>query len=414
VSAAALSGGARTRDGRPRLLVAAASVAIGAAAWLLAAHLLWHSTVPSDLRLPHLDARTYFSPAFLARSASFERFLAVDRLLGAVVLVAVLAVYAACGQRLMRESAAGPVGTGMLLGMLGFGVVWIAEVPFGLAALWWERRHHVAHQGYASALLDSFLALGGTFVFVSVALLIAMGLARWLRSWWWAVAAPLFVGLALLQAFLGIYLIPQVHPLTNPRVAADARALARVEDVPGTKVEVQDVARFTTAPNAEAVGFGATRRVILWDTLLDGRFSRRQIRIVVAHELGHLARGHTLRRVGWLALFLIPAAALIALATRRRGGMARPEAVPLALLVLVGLGVVTGPLTNVVSRREEAEADWVALQATHDPTAARALFRQLATTSLGDPDPPSWAYVLDADHPTMMQRIAMSVAAQRR
>ena len=91
------------------------------------------------------------------------------------------------------------------------------------------------------------------------------------------------------------------------------RSLARIEGIPGTKAEVQDVHRFTTAPNAESVGFGPTRRVILWDTLLNGRFDRREVRVVTAHELGHLAHHHTLRRVGWLILFLIPATALVAL-----------------------------------------------------------------------------------------------------
>ena len=64
------------------------------------------------------------------------------------------------------------------------------------------------------------------------------------------------------------------------------------------------------------------------------------------------------------ALFLIPAWGLIALLTRRRGGMARPEAVPVALLVLVALQLVTMPFFNAVSRRQEAAADWSSLVAT--------------------------------------------------
>jgi len=113
-------------------------------------------------------------------------------------------------------------------------------------------------------------------------------------------------------------------------------------------------------------------------------------------------------------LFLLPATALVALVTRRRGGLARPEAVPLALLVFVVLQLVTLPLSTLVSRHEEAEADWSALQATHEPATARRLLQGLATTSLADPDPPAWSYVLFADHPTIAQRIAMTEAwAQR-
>jgi STE24 endopeptidase len=298
--------------------------------------------------------------------------------------------------------------------MLGFAVLWLAEVPFNLAAVWWERRHGISHQGYLSSLLSSFLSLGGTFLFVSLALLVTMAIAGVLRRWWWAVAAPIFAGLALLSVFLSVYLIPNTHSLKREPTAADVRRLARVEGIPGTRADVQEVKRQTTAPNAESVGFGSTRRVILWDTLLDGRFDRREVDVVVAHELGHLAHRHTLKRVGWLILFLLPAAALVALFTRRRGGLARPEAVPVALFVFVALQLLSAPLMNIVSRRDEAEADWSALKATHDPAAARSLFMTLAKASLANPDPPTWSYVLFEDHPTIVQRIAMVDAWQAR
>ncbi|MHB8533224.1 MAG: M48 family metalloprotease, partial [Solirubrobacteraceae bacterium] len=292
--------------------------------------------------------------------------------------------------------------------------VWLAEVPFELVAVWWERRHGVSHRGYAGSVLTSFLGLGSSFLFISLALLVSMGFARLTRRWWWALAAPLFAGLALLMTFTSPYLIPETNPLRDPQVAADVRALAAREGVPGTRAEVQDVHRYTTAPNAEASGFGPSRHLILWDTLLNGRFDRREVDVVVAHELGHLAHQHTLRRVGWLLLFLLPAAALVALATARRGGLARPEAVPLAVLVFVGLQLLAGPLMNIVSRHEESEADWSALRATRDPQAARALWVRLATSSHADPNPPSWAFVVYADHPTIVQRVAMVDAWQAR
>jgi len=382
--------------------------------WVLAARALWHSSVPAGMHLPHVDPRSVFSRSFLTSSASFERFLVIDLLLGDVALVVVLALYARWGDRLMRESAAGRIGTGMMLGMLGFAVLWLAEVPFNLAAVWWERKHGISHQGYLASLIASFLSLGGTFLFVSLALLITMAIAGILRRWWWALAAPIFAALALLSTFLSVYLIPDTHPLRSEPTAADVRRLARIEGIAGTKADVQDVKRQTTAPNAESVGFGSTRRVVLWDTLLDGRFDRREVDVVVAHELGHLAHDHPLKRVGWLALFLLPAAALVALFTRGRGGLGQPEAVPIALFVFVVLQLLTMPLMNVVSRREEAEADWSALRATHDPTAARALFRELALASRANPDPPTWSYVLYEDHPTIVQRIAMVEAWQAR
>jgi STE24 endopeptidase len=400
---------------RPLLSVPAAIGLVALAlAWLAAARALWHSSVPGDLHLPRVDPRTLFSARFLSRSSSYEEFLDVDGLLGEVAVVLALVVYAWRGHRLMRESAAGRIGTGMMLGMLAFGVVWIAELPFQMASVWWQRSHGTSQQGYLAAALGGFLGLGAEFLFVCLALLIAMGLASLLGRWWWLLAAPAFAGLALLSTFLSVYLIPQTHPLHNPQTAADVRQLAQIEGIPGTRAEVQEVHRETTAPNAESVGFGPTRRLILWDTLLDGRFSRAEVRAVIGHELGHLAHHHPLKRVGWLALFLLPAAGLVALFTASRGGLARPEAVPLAVLVYVLLGLLTGPLMNIVDRRQEAEADWSSLRATRDPAAERSLFVNLARTSLGDPDPPSWSYVLFDDHPTIVQRIAMVDAWQAR
>jgi Zn-dependent protease with chaperone function len=397
----------RRKAGRPPWW-AVVALLLGAAAWLWAAHALWATTDLPTLSGPHPDPQRFFSPHFLDRSATYERFLAIEGVLASLALIAVLAIYARCGQRFVRESAAGRVGTGMLLAMLGFALVWLVEAPFGVLALWWERRYHVSHQGYLSYLLGSFLGLGSEFVFVCVAVGIAMGLAGVMRRWWWLVAVPVFVALALLFTLVSPYLIPDTSKLDNPHLQAQARELERIEGARESRLQVQDVHRYTAAPNAESTGLGPTSTIVLWDTLLHGGFTRAEIRFVLAHEVGHVAHKDPLKRVGWLLLFLLPALGLIALFTRRRGGLARPEAVPVALLVLVAVQLVAAPLLNVAYRREEAAADWAALEATHEPATDTAALRKLAIKSLSDPDPPSWIYGLYENHPTIMQRIRMA------
>lgn len=137
---------------------------------------------------------------------------------------------------------------------------------------------------------------------------------------------------------------------------------------------------------------------------------------MLAHEFGHHAHAHVWKGLGWYALFAVPGAFLLALATRRAGGMADPRAVPLSLVVLVALQLLSAPVQNVITRRMEAEADWSALEATRDPAAARDLFRRFARTALVEPSPPAWARVLLGSHPTLAQRIAMVEAwsARRR
>jgi len=395
----------------PRQWATALGVIAVAVAWAWGAHALWASTELPTTDLPQLDPHNYFSDSFLDRSATYERFLVILSLLGSLVVIAALALYARSGHRLARESAAGRVGTGLLLAMLGFAVVWLTQVPFDLAALWWQRRYDVSHQGYVTHLLDSFLSLGSQFVFLCFGFAVMMGLAGAMRRWWWLVAAPAFAALALAFVFVSPYLIPNTSKVDDPRLAAEARALERTEDAPHARLRVQDVHRFTDAPNAEATGLGPSRTVVLWDTLLrNDDFSREEVRIVLAHEIGHLAHDDPLKRVGWMAVFLIPAFGLIALLTRRRGGLARPEAVPVALLVLVVAQLLAAPLLNTAFRREEAAADWAALDATREPETDRSLMQNLAKKSLGNPDPPTWVYGLFENHPTIMQRIAISRA----
>src|SRR6185503_7408045 len=175
---------------------------------------------PGDLRLPHVDPHRDFSPAILERTSDYVAFLRVLFIGSAVALIGVLWIYARKGARFARESAAGRIGTGMLLGMLGLGFVWLAELPFGVAGLWWERRHHISKQGYLEVIVNSFLGLGSQFVFVCVAIGIVMGLAAVLKQWWWIAGAPVLVGLAFLSAFLQPYLIPGLHPLHNKAVEA--------------------------------------------------------------------------------------------------------------------------------------------------------------------------------------------------
>jgi STE24 endopeptidase len=175
-------------------------------------------------------------------------------------------------------------------------------------------------------------------------------------------------------------------------------------------VDVLRASERTTALNAEVAGLGATRRVVLWDTVLGGRVPPREIRFLVAHELGHDQQKHLLKGVAWFALTAPLLTWLVAVSTRRRGGIAEPAAVPLAVLVLLAAEIVLLPAANAISRRYEAEADWRALELTRDPVADRALMRLFVADDLTDPAPPRWSRVLLGTHPTLEQRAAMAQA----
>jgi STE24 endopeptidase len=384
------------------------------AAWLVTVPVIWPTDVPDDLSLPDLDPAAYFDRDALAEAEDYERFTRINGVLSILALLAALAVYARKGERFTRESAAGRIGTGMLLAMLGFAFVWLAQLPFGVAQLWWDRRHDVSEVGYLEWVVSSFVSLGGVFILVSAAVVIAMALARPFRERWWIPGAAVFAGLGLLFTFLGPFTVPDQSPLRDDQLAAQAERLAREQGVEGIAVRVEDVDQFTDEPNAFAIGLGPTRRVILWNTLLEPPFSDREVGVVIAHELAHHSRDHLWKLSAWYALVALPVAWLIAIATRRRGGMFEPRAVPLALLVAVVLQLAVTPVENAISRRYESEADWVALQTTRDPGPAAELEQELAETTLSDPEPPGWAMALFGTHPATIDRIAMVEAWRAR
>ncbi len=382
-----------------------------AAAWIAVAAWLWDSRVPGDLELPQVNLD--IDPKTVARADRYETFFRVEFVISQAVLIGVLVAYARWGVRFARESAAGRIGTGMLLGMIGLALVWISQVPFRLAEVWWDRRYDQTDSGYVETLFANWFALGAEFLFISFALAVVMAIAGRFPRRWWLGAAPVFIVLGALFQFVFPYLT-STEPLVRRDLQADARSYAKAQGIEPVPVRVEDVSDFTNAPNAYAAGFGPTKRIVFWSTLLDGRFAIGEIRVVLAHELGHHSRNHIPKGIAWYALFALPGAWLIAVATRRRGGMANPAAVPLSLLVLVVLDLLSTPVYNVISRHMETEADWIALETTRDPDSAQALFRHFTVESLNDPDPPTWSYVLFDSHPSVEQRIALAEAWRAR
>ncbi|HEX5968657.1 MAG TPA: M48 family metalloprotease, partial [Intrasporangium sp.] len=197
-------------------------------------------------------------------------------------------------------------------------------------------------------------------------------------------------------------------PLRDELVTMAAR-----DGLPVRDVLVADASRRTTGLNAYVSGFGATRRLVVYDTLLR-EAPAGEVRSVVAHELGH-AR-HRDPELGTLLGAIGAAAAVVALylvghwdALLRRSGVdsiGSPRAMALVLALVVLAGLVSGPVQNLVSRRIEARADHHALGLTHDPATFATMQLRLAELNIADVHPPRIEYVLFATHPDTVERIA--------
>jgi STE24 endopeptidase len=375
---------------------------------------LYPSAVPDDLHLGPVDVDQVFGARLVDRARSYERFFYVDWLLAQVALLGTLWVYARRGAAFGKESAAGPIGTGMLLGMLGLGIVWLVQLPFSVAAHWWERRHDQSELGYLDWILKDWQLLAAEFLTICIALLVVMGLARRLGERWWLPGAAVFVAIAALFTFGAPYLDFTTDPLKDEALLAAAGQDEAALGIGHVPIRVEKVSEDTDQANAYAYGIGPSRRVVLWDTILRDPFTLAEQKIVLAHELAHHSQRHLPKGIGWFAVFALPGAWILMRATRRRGGMGAPEAVPLALLVVAVLQLASAPLANHISRRLEAEADWKALEVTDDPAALEGLMRGFSTTSLADPNPPRWAQLMLGTHPSLADRVAMAQAFPER
>ena len=294
--------------------------------------------------------------------------------------------------------------------MLGLGIVWLVGLPFGLAAHWWERHNGQSKLGYVDWALQGWATLAAEFLSVCLALVIVMGLARKLGERWWLPGAAVFVAIGALFTFVSPYLDFTTDPLKNPALLRSVRAYEKELGVGRVPIRVEKVSDDTDQANAYAYGVGPSRRVVVWDTLLRRPFTEDEQRVVLAHELGHHSQHHIPKGIAWFALFALPGAWLLMRATRRRGGMGTPAAVPLALLVVAVLQLASAPLSNAISRRMEAEADWKALEVTKDPAALEGVMRNFSSTSLEDPDPPLWTQLMLGTHPSLAARVAMARA----
>lgn len=402
------------------LLLAALAVA-------LALTVPWTVLPGADLQT---DALADFTPEQLAREVAFHEALRPTSYAALAVGFAVAALLGLtrAGARLVT-AVARPLGGGwvwqVLLGTLALTALGrLATLPLSARSEQVLRDYGLSTQTWGSWLGDVAKGVGVGAGLTALVLLALVTLARAAPRTWWAWGALATASLVVAGSFAyPLFIEPvfnQFRPLPPGELRDDLLALAARDGVAVDGVLVADASRRTTAVNAYVSGFGSSRRIVLYDTLL-AQAPAREVELVVAHELGHAARRDVL--VGTLLGAIAAAAAVLALALvlsagplrRRVGatGMGDPRVVPLVLLLVAVAGLAVAPATNLVSRRIEARADVHALDLTRDPATFVASQRRLALSNLADLEPNPLAYALFATHPGVTERLALAREWQR-
>ena len=352
-----------------------------------------------------------FSHEDLERARRYHRARYVS--LGAAMLLGV-AVYAVL--------AWGPIGGSLWglvdgLGWAGAAAAWAALVVVvadlvQLPLSFWRGLSRERAWGFSQQTTWSWLGDRAKGLVVSVVLTAAawtgvVGLARAFPGWWAVPAAAVFAAGVLVVSFVApVVLEPLFNrfgPLEDEQLAAELRSLGEQAGVPVRDVFVADASRRTTKVNAYVSGIGGTRRVVLYDTLLAAAGAP-EIKLIVAHELGHVrdrdvVKGTVLAMVGAVVAVLVLWATL---GTR----VASPRELPQALLVLTVLELLALAPAAALSRRWERAADRCSLELTGDLPAFERAHVELARKNLSDLVPPRLAYFLLFNHPTPLERLA--------
>ena len=254
-------------------------------------------------------------------------------------------------------------------------------------------------------------------VLTGAAMIGLVGFARWFPSWWPLAAAAVGSVLVVLLSFVApVVLEPlfnRFSPLADEELARSLRELSVRAGVPVEQVLVADASRRTRKQNAYVSGFGRTRRLVVFDTLVDDGDAS-AVRVVLAHELGHRRAGHILQGTALGVLGTCLVVVLLWAVLQWQGlldaldvsGPGDPRVVPFVLLFGTVLQVVGLPFGSAVSRRWERQADRIAVELTSDPGGFERMMRRLALANLADLDPPRLVYLTRFSHPTPPERIA--------
>jgi STE24 endopeptidase len=363
-----------------------------------------------------VHAQQYFTAFQLERAEDFRGLQRVLGLAGLAIELGTLAVLVwRPPRRLMGRLEARPLVGGAAAGA-GISLVLVVT---GLPIAAWMRARALdvglATQSWPDWVVDVLKAAGIGAVTAALGGLVAMVLVRRFPRHWWAPAAVLVVAYGFVTIWLYPILIDPVFnrfdPLPKGKLRSEVLQLADRAGVDVGQVYRVDASRRTSAANAYVIGLGHSKRVVLYDNLIED-FKPAEVRTVVAHELGHQKHDDLVRGLAWLAL-VAPAGTFLAQALAERFAGRRPLGTPAALpaialaIALASLGLSCA--SNALSRRVEASADSFALRLTGDPNDFIAFQHRISVQNVGDPDPATLFHVLFDTHPTTLERIGAGV-----
>ena len=370
---------------------------------------------------PH--ASLDFSAAEIALGDRLTKLLVVPGLLSmgvSLVLTVVLGltpIGSGIAAAVARPLGGGWVWQVLLGGLTLLLIVRIVTLPFGVWVESVRQDEGLSTRTWGSWAVDVAKGFGVTAVVMLLALTLLVAIARAWPTWWWAIGALGAAALVVVASFLYPLLVEplfnQFTSMPDGQLRTSLMQLAEEDGITVDDVLVADASKRTTTLNAYVSGFGGSRRIVVYDTLLE-QAPDAEVESVVAHELGHVAAGDVLTGTLLGALGAMVAVVLLYLLATWSGlmqwlgitGVGDGRSVALLLAFVAVVSFVSGPLQSAISREIEARADQHALDLTKDPQTFAEMQRRLAVASKSDVTPNPLLYRWFGTHPATIERLA--------
>jgi STE24 endopeptidase len=371
----------------------------------------WLATVPADKRA---KSDAYFEGGYWLLLWNF--------LVGAAIAIFLLASRWSARLRDFAERMTNSKTLQVAIYAVG-NIVIVAVLSFPLTFYQLFVREHqygFATQIFGPWFVEQIIGLIIGLIAGTIALSILYAVFRRAPQTWWIWGTLVAVVLSFIGNFVApVYVEPLFNtykPLTDPTIRDPILAMARANEIPVTQVFEVDASRQTTRVSANVAGMLGTTRIALNDNLLK-QCSLPEIRMVMAHEMGHYVLNHGAKLTiyfGVLALFgFAVAKGIFDWALRRWGerwnvrGIADPAGFPLLMLIFVTFAFLMTPVINSITRITEREADQFGINTSREPDGAAKVSLKLGAYRKLDPSP--LEEFIFFDHPSGRARIQMAM-----
>jgi STE24 endopeptidase len=283
-----------------------------------------------------------------------------------------------------------------------------------------EHQYGLATQSFPAWFREQLIGLGITLIAGTIFFIVLYAVFRRAPKTWWIWGT----GVAVIFSFVLVFIAPvfieplfnTYKPLAKPEIGEPILAMARANEIPVKQVFEVDASRQTTRASANVSGFLGTTRIALNDNLLR-QCTLPEIRLVMAHEMGHYVLNHGAKLLTYLGIFILIGFALTRIlfdaAVRRWGerwgvrGIADPAGLPLLAWIFCTLLFLATPLLNTVVRVTEREADAFGINTAREPDGMAEVALKLGAYRKLNPTP--LEEFIFYDHPSGRSRIRMAM-----